>query len=221
MALIHRLRFWCAWWVRLTHPLTIHGQKKFSDKKVIYCINHQSRLDAVVFLSNFKIAPICLYKSEFRQNKFLRCLFDKLGYIPIKRGEADLNATKMSLSVLKNNGSLLIFPEGTRNREGGLLPFKEGAALLAIKTKTPIRPFYIKQHFNKKGKTCGRAHILVGDEFELSEYYDVKLDAVKLNEATEKIRSIIFKLSEALEEILLAKKKRRKSKKSNNNTASK
>lgn len=66
--------------------------------------------------------------------------------IPVKRGEVDLKATKECLSALKQNEILFIFPEGTRNRESDeMLPFKTGPAMFALKTKTPIRPFYIQK----------------------------------------------------------------------------
>ena len=48
-----------------------------------------------------------------------------------------------------------------------MLPFKTGPAMFALKTKTPIRPFYIQKA--KKGK---KRYIIVGEEFELSDFYE-------------------------------------------------
>ena len=48
--------------------------------------------------------------------------------------------------------SIVFFPEGTRSSDGGLLPFKRGGFLLAIKTQTPIVPVTI----NGSGKILAK-----------------------------------------------------------------
>lgn len=66
--------------------------------------------------------------------------------IPIDRGKTDLNAIKLSMRVLNDEKVLTIFPEGTRNKtEQELSEVKAGAAMFAIKTKTPIVPVWIKK----------------------------------------------------------------------------
>jgi 1-acyl-sn-glycerol-3-phosphate acyltransferase len=37
-----------------------------------------------------------------------------------------------------------IFPEGTRSKDGGILPFQQGAALLSMRAGVPVIPVYIK-----------------------------------------------------------------------------
>ena len=127
MAKIATYRFLFAWISRIIRPVKVLENKKITDEKIIYCINHTSNWDFVVALESFKISPVCLYKSEFRQKRFFRRFFDSLGYIPVNRGEPDLNVTKKSLMALKQGRSLLLSPEGTRNtnHNGGFLPFKE------------------------------------------------------------------------------------------------
>ena len=102
MAKISTYRFLFGWISKIIRPVKVLGNKNLKDGKFIYCINHTSNWDFVTVLESFKISPICVYKDEFRKNKFYSKLFDSLGYIPVKRGEADLNAIKIFISTLKN-----------------------------------------------------------------------------------------------------------------------
>lgn len=145
------IKFLGGWAVRLFNPVKIYGAKKFENKKSIFVMNHVSNMDSVVFAAYFKNEFRFVYKAEFDEKPFLRHIFHNMRLIPVKRGEVDLKATKECLSALKQNEILFIFPEGTRNRESDeMLPFKTGPAMFALKTKTPIRPFYIQKA--KKGK---------------------------------------------------------------------
>lgn len=74
-------------------------------------------------------------------------MFTKLEAIPIRRGYADYKAMKSSLSILKNNEILGIFPEGTRHKGEGIGPFKAGAEVLAVKASCPIVPFGISGEY--------------------------------------------------------------------------
>jgi len=187
MAKIGTYRFFFGWFFKLIRPVKILGNKNLPTQKVIYCINHTSNWDFIVTLESFKISPVCVYKSEFREKAFYRKLFDSLGYVPVKRGEPDLNAIKTFITTLKNGGSILIAPEGTRNKihDGTLMPFKEGAVSLAIKTKTPIVPIYIYHPRNKNDKIIGITRIVVGETITFDDFYDKPITKDKLSLANE------------------------------------
>ena len=70
-------------------------------------------------------------------------LIGSLGAFPVRRGEADLDAIRQSLDILKGGQKLLIFPEGTRVTEGKDVEAKAGAALLAARSGAPIVPVAI------------------------------------------------------------------------------
>jgi len=46
-------------------------------------------------------------------------------------------------NAVKEGNSMILFPEGTRTRDGNLQPFKTGAFRLALDTKSPILPIVI------------------------------------------------------------------------------
>lgn len=104
--------------------------------------------------------------------------------IPVDRGKTDLNAIKLSMRVLNDEKVLTIFPEGTRNKtEQELSEVKAGAAMFAIKTKTPIVPVWIK----KKPKVFRPNTLRFGKAFTLEEFYDQKLTAEVMEKAGQKI----------------------------------
>lgn len=196
------IKFLGGWAVRLFNPVKIFGPKKFEKKKSVFIMNHTSNMDSVVFAAFFKNEYRFVYKAEFDEKPFLRHIFHNMRLIPVKRGEADMKATKDCLSALKHNEILFIFPEGTRNRSGeDLLPFKTGPAMFALKTKTPVRPFYIQKA--QKGR---KRYIVVGDEVELTNYYEGGLTKENLEAATELLRGKVEELKEKLNGELLARK---------------
>lgn len=66
-------------------------------------------------------------------------------YIPLQRGDRE-NVTKMLATAkfdLENGTSVLIFPEGTRSRDGQLEAFKAAAFELAVGTGLPVLPIVV------------------------------------------------------------------------------
>lgn len=103
--------------------------------------NHTGSIEVpLVFVLLQPRAITGLAKIETWDNKFLGWLFTLWGAIPIRRGEADLEAIKKSLEHLKNGNILGISPEGTRNITGRLLKAHPGIVSLALHSKAPLLP---------------------------------------------------------------------------------
>jgi 1-acyl-sn-glycerol-3-phosphate acyltransferase len=70
----------------------------------------------------------------------------KAGYISIDRydRESAFKSLDVAAKKIKNGVSVLIFPEGTRSRDGKIRPFKKGGFVLAIDSGVPIVPVVIK-----------------------------------------------------------------------------
>ena len=66
-------------------------------------------------------------------------------YVPLKRGDKQSVQTMMQVcrERLAEGSSLMIFPEGTRSRDGKLQKFKTGAFQLALETRSPILPIVV------------------------------------------------------------------------------
>ena len=194
--------------VRPFFPIRVYGERNIKNKKSLIVGNHVSGWDPLIFTMWTKNFISFVYKAEFRKIPFLRWVFDGLECVPVRRGEVDMNATKTILRLLKNDKAVCLFPEGTRNPNVDCLQeFHSGAALFAIKTHSPLRPFYIWD----KTRACLKNYMIIGDEFELKEFYDKPINHDTLAEAINIIKEKMDALRLQLNGILSDKGiKRRK-----------
>lgn len=110
----------------------------------IYVGNHQSMLDVVTYGHILPHRTVAIAKREVLWIPFFGLFFAGAGNIMIKREKkiSAIAGLKRAIEDIKSRGvSVLIFPEGTRNKAGsGLLPFKKGAFHMAVMAKVPIVP---------------------------------------------------------------------------------
>lgn len=132
------------------------------DRACLFVGNHNSFFDVISTYTLAKRPMGYVSKVEFKKVPLLnvwmyriRCLF--LDRSNIREG---LKMVLEGVSMIKDGISIFIFPEGTRSKDGIMLPFKEGALKIADKANCPIIPVAIKgsgavfeQHlpFIKKG----------------------------------------------------------------------
>ncbi len=184
------------------YPVKVYGERNVPVKKCLIVGNHLSGWDPLLYTMWTKNVVSFVYKSEFQRSLFLKWVFEGIDCVPVRRGEVDLNASKRILRLLKNDKSVVLFPEGTRNPNVDCLqPFHTGAALFALKTKSPLRPFYIWD----KTKFCRKNYMIIGDEFTLEQFYDKPINRQVLDEATEVIKSKVDELRVRLNALLDAK----------------
>lgn len=123
------------------------------DTPVMFAANHRSFYDIILAYASIASAHIQVaFISKIEIKKFpviaqwmyfLNCLFMDRGDMKQNMGVI-LNA----ISLVKEGYSIYIAPEGTRNAEDTLLPFKEGSMKIATKTNVPIIPVCIKNTEN-------------------------------------------------------------------------
>lgn len=115
---------------------------------VLLCANHASHLDAAAILAALPRdvalrASTAAAKDVFGDAEHpWRNLVGRLttASLPIQR-EADFaKGLRVLERVLEERRPLVLFPEGKRSSDGSLLPFKPGAAMLSIRTGSPIVP---------------------------------------------------------------------------------
>ena len=141
--------------------------------------NHIGSLEVPLLLAHLQPRKIIgLVKIETWNNKFMGWLFDLWNAIPVRRGEADLDAIRACLEVLKAGDILAISPEGTRSYDGRLLRGQPGIALLALHSGAYILPMahWGAEDFgvNLKGFKRTDFHFRVGRLF----YLDAKGEKV-------------------------------------------
>lgn len=114
---------------------------------LIIAANHLSNADAPLIGS--WLTPILgrrihwLGKEEALDWPVLGWAMRQNGVFGIRRGAADVEAFRLARRVLDEGHVLVVFPEGTRSRTGGLQEAKDGLAILALRTGAPILPIGI------------------------------------------------------------------------------
>lgn len=171
----------------LLWPTKVVGKENAEGiEGALFTCNHYSSVDALIpYFVLFKKEAHALGKYELFQNPIAGWFLHKMGCIPVRRGEADIESVKQVLRVLKSGKQLLIFPEGTRNKEDTqqMAEIKTGTARFAIKTKVPIVPM-IYHHSPKMFK---KNWLYVGKPFTLEEFYGEN-SPEKMHEATQIIK---------------------------------
>ena len=130
--------------LKLFFRLKIYGKENIPKQDaVIIASNHTSNLDPVV------LGVVCPRKLAFMAKEelfqgFLSYLLPKFNVFPVRRQAADLSAVKRSLSVLENNGALLIFPQGRRRPDLKKEDFQRGICFLARQSKAKVVPAYVQ-----------------------------------------------------------------------------
>lgn len=139
---------------------------------LILVTNHIGSLEVpLLFVHLQPRRMIGLAKIETWDSKFMGWLFDLWGAIPVRRGEADLEAVRRCLDVLQAGDILAIAPEGTRSYHGRLLRAQPGVAMIALRTDAPILPVahWGGENFKANLKKLRRTdfHVRVGEPFHL------------------------------------------------------
>ncbi len=112
------------------------------DRSYIYMANHQSHFDIPVILGYLSVQFRWLAKSELFRIPIFGQAMQGAGYISIDRSDrkSAFESLDRAANTIRNGASVLIFPEGTRSRDGRIGPFKKGGFVLAIDSEAPIVP---------------------------------------------------------------------------------
>ena len=122
----------------------INLEKAPREGALIVAGNHLGVLDALIVYSVIDRRDYIVMVAEYHQHyPFRRFLADLVDAIFVDRYQADFPVLKDVLKRLKAGGVLIISPEGTRSKTGGLLPGQPGTAYLAAKSGVPVLPVSI------------------------------------------------------------------------------
>lgn len=129
------------------HKIEIVGKANLQrDRPQIIFANHQSNLDILLFNCILDI-PFCwLAKESLFRIPIFGWMLRELGFIPVIRDNTNRGTQSITEGIekLKNNISVVIFPEGTWNgNENIILPFKAGLYYLAKESNATILPIKI------------------------------------------------------------------------------
>lgn len=209
---------------RTIYRVKVFGKENLVKKgrRIVVC-NHQRKADVYVIGSLYMSRTMFLSKKEWFSNWFNKFVLSCLGAIPINREKPEISSIKRCLKVLKDEKRLAVFPEGTRNKVNNeIQTLKTGTALFAVKGRAPITPIIIYEGI----KPFKRGYAMVGESFDLSEFYDVKFTDEVAAEATkvveQKMKELQTELFKKVDEInaeKAAKKNKKAAKKADKQNA--
>ncbi len=165
--------------------------------------NHLSFLDSVFTMSIMPRRVLAVGKAEYMDSWKTRYFFPASGMIPLDRsgGDASKVALDAAAASLERGELFLIYPEGTRTRDGYLHKGKTGVARLALRTGAPIIPVGLigtdkiqppDRTMPKLGEHC---EIHIGTPIDVSRYRSRIDDRLLLRQITDEVMFEIAELS--------------------------
>ena len=127
--------------------VTVNGLANIDPtQSYVYMSNHQSNFDIPVLLAYLPVQFRWLAKAELFKIPIFGRAMRGAGYVKIDRfnQEAAFESLNEAAEKMKNGVSVMIFPEGTRSRDGKIRPFKKGGFVMAVDAGVPIVPVVLK-----------------------------------------------------------------------------
>ncbi len=111
--------------------------------RLIVASNHLSLADPALIGASVRRRITFMAKTELFEKGLTGVAVRSYGAFPVRRFEADMAALRRAVELLEEGGALGMFPEGTRSLDHTLHQPHPGAALLALRTGTPVLPVAI------------------------------------------------------------------------------
>ena len=127
--------------LRLFGSLETRGLENFpvTGSAIIAC-NHVSYLDPPTVACAVKRRMRYMAKIELFKYQMTTWFLLRWGVFPVKRGEVDLDSIRLAIDILKRGEALVLFPEGTRSRDGSLGSAGAGIGMLAKRSGAMVVP---------------------------------------------------------------------------------
>lgn len=176
-------------------PVKLEGRYHVPRKQaVVFVSNHQGAADILLLLAYLPVNFRFIVKKELFKIPFFGWYLKKAGYLSVERGVGEKAHRLFSeaQTALKSGENILIFPEGTRSRDGKLQPFKRGSLLLAFRAKAKVVPVAISGSFHiLPAKTY--IYNVVPVRMKISQPISLEKYGTDYERALEDIREIIAK----------------------------
>lgn len=190
--------------------IKIHGTENLENIKspVIFICNHLSNADGLVLNKVLKKHnPYFVAGVKLNSTSMSKIGLEIINTIQIKANSADVEALKKCIEAIKEEKNIVIFPEGTRSRNGQMIEGKKGILLIARKANVPIVPLAVwgtekfmpinDENMGEEVFKQADVHVSIGEQFLLPKYNKEENKEVYSDKCLETImRSIASQLPE-------------------------
>ena len=170
----------------------VYGPVPELDQPTIFAGRHVGLMDPVILMTRYPdkmIHPLAA-TDYFDKNRFTKSFFTHAQAIPIDRHSGSNKWLEDSMAALSKGESIIIFPEGKRNKTGeGLLPFHVGVAVLAAHSGARVIPVY-----NQLWKFPHRYKMAIGEPMHIDAVPEGGLTSAWLHAQTDRIRDAVAAL---------------------------
>jgi len=152
-----------------------------NDGPAILVCNHQSYVDPVVIGTCLNRPCTFVARKSLFKPGWIDRLLRQLNGIPIDREGSSLDGIRQIIKRLKMGDLVVLFPEGTRTKDGEVQPLKPGIALMARRAKAPVIPMAIDGAFEVLPRTGwllrpAQVHVTFGAPLTPEEVKAMKAD---------------------------------------------
>jgi 1-acyl-sn-glycerol-3-phosphate acyltransferase len=151
------------------------------SRSYIFAANHQSIYDIPILFASLPFQLRIIAKASLGRIPFLGWHLQRTGHLLIDRSKSGAGIMKRMARLVRQQHSLIIFPEGTRSIDGRVARFKGGSFLIAVDAGLPVVPISIQgsRHVMFRGRVMvcpGTVTVTVHEPIETS---GVPRDAVR------------------------------------------
>lgn len=164
--------------------LYVKGKEKIKKgQSYIIMSNHQSLFDVWALIGKIPLQIRWIIKSDIKKIPIFGLALERMGHIYIDRRKLKNTASSLDGAVqkIRNGISIVIFPEGTRSKNGRLQRFHRGGAIIAIHSGVPILPVTVNggRFVLPKGTLAlmpGKIEMIIGDPIDSKRFSEEKMD---------------------------------------------
>lgn len=188
---------WATTLIKLTgSTVQVSGEEHIPEKgPVLFVSNHQGNFDIPILIGYIKKPKGFISKIEIKKMPIIGSYMEAMKCIFIDRSDKrqSVKAFQEGIQFLKDDHSLVIFPEGTRSKGERIGEFKSGSFRLAVKSGVPIIPVTINGSYKimeQNGFIMKPANVKVyiSKPITMEEVADYSMD-----ELAQHVKSIIAK----------------------------
>jgi len=158
-------------------PIRIDGLENLSQRdNYIFCANHGSMFDVPILFHSLPFWIVPIAKIEVKKIPVLGLVMNAGGHIFVDRSNHEKSISSMKKAkeeLLKGEKSLMLFPEGSRSKDGDVKPFKRAGLIIAIESGISVVPIAIINSYklHKKGTlnvTRTNIHVKIGKPISIN-----------------------------------------------------